>query len=126
MTSTKVSRTEVPRLRGLLEVMPLSLAQYERMIADGILGEDEPLELLEGYIIGIDRGGGPGMPPNPEHSSATARVNRRFTKALPDPWLVRCQDPIRLSPLDAPGAGTEPQPDVFVIRGPESRFDHRR
>ncbi len=126
MTLTKVSHKAAPRLRGLLDILPLSIDQYERMIAEGILGEDDAIELLEGHLVAIDRGGGPGMPPNPEHSSATGRLNRRLTRVLPDAWLVRCQDSIRLSPSGEIGAGTEPQPDIFVIRGPESRYDHCR
>jgi Uma2 family endonuclease len=119
-------RDERPRYEGRWELWPLSSDQYERMISEGILGEDDAIELLDGYLVAPDRGGGPGMPPNPEHSSATGRLNRRLTKALPDPWLVRCQDPIRLGPRGVPGAGMEPQPDVFVIQGPESRYAHRR
>ena len=60
------------------------------------------------------------MPPNPEHSSATSRLNRRLTRALPDPWLVRCQDPIHLGPVGVTAPRTEPEPDVFVIQGPEA------
>ena len=115
-----------PRYEGRRELWPLSSEQYERMNKEGILGEDDPIELLEGYLVAIDRGGGPGMPPKPEHSYATASVHRRLTRALPDPWLARSQDPIRLSPAGVPGVGREPQPDVFVIQGPENRYAHRR
>lgn len=112
-----------PRLAGLAELWPLSLDQYHRMIATGILGEDDPVELLEGYLVAKDYGRGPGMPPAPEHASATGRLNRRLTKTLPDTWVVRCQDPIQLGPAGVAGAGSEPQPDVAVAQGPESRYD---
>ena len=62
MTLTKVTRTEVPRLWGQLEVVPLSINQYERMIETGILGEDDPIELLEGYMVGMDKGLGQARP----------------------------------------------------------------
>jgi len=51
-----VSQTSGPHLRGLLEIFPLSIDQYERMIAEGILGEDDAIELLEGPLVAIDRG----------------------------------------------------------------------
>jgi Uma2 family endonuclease len=119
-------RDGTPCYAGRWELWPLSSDQYERMISEGILGEDDAIELLDGYLVALDRGGGPGMPPNPEHSSSTGRLNRRLTRALPDPWLVRCQDPVRLGPAGVTGAGMEPQPDVFVIQGPEDRYAHRR
>src|SRR5437667_12554052 len=62
MTLTKVSRTEVPLLRGQLEVVPMSIDQYERMIEAGILGEDAPIEFLEGYLVGKDQGLGQARP----------------------------------------------------------------
>jgi len=109
-------------LRGRFQLVPLSIVQYERMIATGILGEDDPIELLEGYLVALDRGGGPGMPPSPAHCSATGRFNRRLTRALPDPWFVHCQNPIRLGQPEIAGGGSEPQPDVAVVQGPDTRF----
>jgi hypothetical protein len=114
-----------PRYAGRLELWPLSIDQYERMIAEGILGEDDPIELLEGYLVAIDRGGGPGMPPGPKHSLATDRANKQLTKKLPEPWVVRGQNPIRLGPPDLPGGGHEPQPDVAVAEGPDTRYVQR-
>jgi Uma2 family endonuclease len=114
-----------PRLAGLMEVWPLTLDQYERMIAAGIINEDDAVELLEGYLVATDRGRGPGMPPAPEHASATRRLNRRLAKALSDAWVISCQDPIRLGPPHVAGAASEPQPDVAVAIGPEDRYDHQ-
>jgi hypothetical protein len=111
-----------PRLRGLLELWPLSVEQFERMIAAGILEEDDPIELLQGYLVALDRGGGPGMPPGPKHALTTNRVNREFSRRLPDPWVVSVQNPIRLGQMSIPGASSEPQPDVAVVRGPDTRF----
>jgi hypothetical protein len=62
MTVTKVSRTEVPRLRGMLEIVPLSVEQYEQMIVAGILTEDDPVEFVEGYLVGLGEGMGPARP----------------------------------------------------------------
>jgi Uma2 family endonuclease len=113
-----------PRLAGTAELWPLSLDQYHQMIAAGILAEDDPIELIDGYLVAKDSGRGPGMPPAPEHASSTSRVNRRLSRALAETWVVRCQDPIQLGPSDIAGAGSEPQPDVAVAQGPESRYDN--
>ena len=114
-----------PRWRGLLEIWPLTLAQYQRMIELAIIEEDDPVEMLEGYLIAKDRGRGPGMGAGPEHSSAVGRLTRRFIRALPDPWVVRCQDPISLGPPKVPGAASQPEPDLVVAQGPEGRYDHQ-
>jgi Uma2 family endonuclease len=114
-----------PRLAGLMEVWPLSIEQYERMNAMGIFDEDDPIELLDGYLVAIDRGRGPGMPPGPKHALGTDRVHRHLTRTLPEPWLIRGQNPIRLGPPTVAGAGSEPQPDVSVVRGPESLYEQR-
>ncbi len=114
-----------PRLAGLMEVWPLSIEQYERMLAEGILGEDDPIELLEGYLVATDRGRGPGMGVGPEHASATSQLTRRLSRTLPETWVVRCQDPIGLGPAEVAGAGSEPQPDVAVAQGPDSRYVQR-
>jgi Uma2 family endonuclease len=111
-----------PRLAGLLELWPLSVEQFERMIAAGILGEDDPIELLQGYMVALDRGGGPGMPPGPKHALTTDRVTKQLTKKLPEPWVVRGQNPIRLGQISIPGASSEPEPAVAVVRGPDTRF----
>src|ERR1051326_4980874 len=96
-----------PRLGGVAELWPLSLDQYHRMIAAGILDEDDRIELLDGYLVAKDSGRGPGMPPGPEHASATSRVNRRLSRTLPETWVVRCQDPIHIGPSAVAGAGSE-------------------
>ena len=53
-------QSEIPRLRGEFAILPLSIRQFERINALGILREDDPVELLKGYMVAIDRGGGPG------------------------------------------------------------------
>src|SRR5437667_5014249 len=141
MTVTKGSPTEVPRLRGILDIVRLSTEQYDRMIAAGIIAEDDPVELSDGYLVGLnhavgaagphpdspqngplrglvplwplsivqyqqmiaaailpegaqiellegflvakDRGMGPGMAQGIPHRRTVRRVNRRLTESLP-------------------------------------------
>ena len=116
---------DAPRLMDLYEIWPLTLEQYQRMIRTAIIEEDDPIEMIEGYLIAKDRGRGPGMGAGPEHSAAVGRVTRRFMWALGASWVVRCQDPIELGPSNVPGAASQPEPDLVVAQGPESRYDHR-
>jgi hypothetical protein len=114
-----------PRWRDLLEIWPLTVEQYQRMIRTGIIEEDDPVELIEGYLIAKDRGRGPGMGAGPEHAAGVGRITRRFMRALQAPWVVRCQDPIDLGKVNVPGGGSQPEPDLAVAQGPEDRYDHR-
>ncbi|NLX99479.1 MAG: Uma2 family endonuclease [Rhodopirellula sp.] len=84
-------------------VCRLSVEQYHQMARAGILSEDSPLELLDGWLV-------PKMTKNPPHSVVTDRVRRALEQTLPAGWLVRSQEPITLS-------ASEPEPDVAVVRG---------
>jgi Uma2 family endonuclease len=77
---------------------------YFRMVAAGILTEDDRVELLGGQIVDV-------RPSNPPHAAAVARVLRVFNRALRDDQaLARDQSPLDLEPYDAP------EPDVAVVR----------
>src|SRR5437870_3310065 len=103
---------DAPRWRGMLEIWPLTLDQYQRMIRLGIIEEDDPVEMIDGYLIAKDRGRGPGMGAGPEHATAVGRLTRRFILALAAQWVVRCQAPIEFGPGTIPGAGSQPEPDL--------------
>ena len=84
-------------------VWRFSVAQYHQMIRLGILTEDDPVELLEGWII-------QKMPKNPPHRAATKLTRNALEEIVPEGWYVDAQEPITL--LDS-----EPEPDVVVVRG---------
>ncbi len=77
------------------------------MIDAGILTEDHPIELLEGWLV-------PRMPKNPSHRLATGLIRETLEGLLPDDWYVDSQEPI--TTLDS-----EPEPDVVVVKGPRRR-----
>ncbi len=77
--------------------------EYERMIATGILTEDERLELIDGEIR-------PMSPIGSRHAACVKRLIALFTEKLGRSVIVGAQDPIRLSD------DTEPQPDISVLR----------
>ena len=86
----------------------LSVEQYHEMINTGILDEDDPVELLEGWLI-------PKMPKNPPHSFTTDLIRDAFTHMLPSGWHVKEQAPITTK-------DSEPEPGITIIRG--SRRDY--
>lgn len=81
----------------------LSVAQYHRMIAAGILTSDDPIELLNGWLI-------QKMTKNPPHRIATRLVREALEAVIPKDWYVETQEPITLT-------DSEPEPDVAIIRG---------
>jgi Uma2 family endonuclease len=81
----------------------LSVAQYHAMADAGILDEDAPVELLEGWLV-------QKMTKNPPHSVATTLVRRALEQILPRGWYVASQEPITTR-------DSEPEPDLMVVRG---------
>src|SRR6476646_2413621 len=93
---TVPDKPEVPRWRGLLDLQPLTLEQYHRMIETGILAEDAPVALLEGYLVAKDRGKGSGMGHGHAHAAGVSSLYRLLFIALSHGWVVRSQLPITL------------------------------
>jgi Uma2 family endonuclease len=80
-----------------------SVDQYHAMIRTGILTEDDPVELLEGWLV-------TKMPKNPHYRVATHLIRQALESILPPGWCVDTQEP--LTTIDS-----EPEPDVMVVRG---------
>src|SRR5947209_10974776 len=80
----------------------LSVAQYHAMARHGILDDDAPVELLEGWLV-------QKMTKHPPHSIATRRTRRALETILPAAWYADSQEPITLS-------HSEPEPDVLIAR----------
>jgi Uma2 family endonuclease len=80
----------------------LSVEQYHAIADAGILTEDDPVELLEGWLVRK-------MTKHKPHSIATRRLRRALDRMLPAGWYVDSQEPITT-------VDSEPEPDVFVAR----------
>jgi Uma2 family endonuclease len=81
----------------------LSVDQYHAMIQAGILQDDDPVELLEGYLV-------QKMPKKPLHRASTRLLRQALERLIPDGWYVDSQEPITT-------ADSEPEPDITVVRG---------
>ena len=90
---------------------PFSVREYERMIETGVLGEDDPVELLEGWIVFK-------MTRNPPHDVAVALASELLIRLLPAGWHVRSQ-----SAITTPDS--VPEPDLAVVRGNQRDYAAR-
>jgi Uma2 family endonuclease len=83
-------------------VARISVSQFHAMVRSGAFDEDDPLELLEGWLF-------KKMPKNPPHRVATRAARKALEKVLPPEWEVESQEPITTD-------DSEPEPDISVIR----------
>ena len=72
------------------------------MVRLDILSDDDPVELLEGWLIYK-------MPKNPPHRATTKLTRNALEAIIPGDWYVDTQEPITL--IDS-----EPEPDVVIVR----------
>lgn len=89
----------------------LSVDQYHEMIRAGILTDEDPVELLDGYLVRQ-------MPKYPLPSFVTQELRDWFAKVLPPDYFANAQEPVTLPT-------SEPEPDVSVIRGKRHGFASR-
>jgi hypothetical protein len=78
------------------------------MIQAGVLSEDDPVELLEGWIV-------PKMPRHPLHDATIDRAQETLRGKLPPNWRVRVQSAITTET-------SEPEPDISLVPGPAERY----
>jgi Uma2 family endonuclease len=89
----------------------LTLDQYHAMVQSGILTDDDPVELLEGWLV-------TKIPKKPSHRTVTRLVRKSLEAVVPAGWVVESQEPITVD-------DSEPEPDVSVVRGDDRRYaDH--
>ena len=101
----KRAERRTPTTMATLARRRFSVDEYDRMIAAGILQEDEHVELLGGAIVCMAPIGIP-------HANVVSFLLNWFARRLPEAFHVRVQDPIRIPPK------AEPEPDLVIVRGP--------
>jgi Uma2 family endonuclease len=109
---TRVQARNQPRFTVPTEpIWRLDVAQYHAMIQAGILTDDDPIELLEGWLVTT-------MPKNPPHRLSTQLTREALAGLLPPGWYADDQEPITTE-------DSEPEPDVSVVRGERRAFRDR-
>ena len=88
-----------------LPLKSFSLEEYQRITRNGILDENDRVELLYGCIISK-------MSINPPHSAAVMALNILISRLLPSGMVPRVQDPITF-----PTIASEPEPDLVIASG---------
>ncbi len=91
----------------------ITVDEYERMIEDGTIGEDDPIELIEGRLVAK-------MTKKPDHMSSSGRARRAIESVLPSGWHARVEGPVRI-----PSRDSEPEPDLAVVRGEIDDYEDR-
>jgi Uma2 family endonuclease len=84
-------------------VRRFSVEEYHRMIEAGILGENDRVELVDGWIVEMS-------PIGPSHATCVSLLASALQDLLPPGWIVRVQSPITLP-------NGEPEPDIAVVKG---------
>ena len=93
-------------------VYRFTVEQYDRMVQDGTIREDDPVELLNGIVVRK-------MPRGPRHVTSTKACQRTLHHLLAAGWHVAKEDPVRIPDHD------EPEPDIAVVRGADTAYrDH--
>ncbi len=78
--------------------------EYDRLIDLGILDEDEPIELVQGYLVFRE-------PKSDPHERAIELVSDALRSVFGPGWRIRVGAPLALDP------DSEPEPDVSVVQG---------
>lgn len=86
-----------------LEQRLFMFGEVERMVAAGILGEDDRLELIEGVLVKLS-------PMGPRHAGSIARLTALFGQLAWPSTILWVQNPIQLSAYSAP------EPDLAIVR----------
>ena len=93
-----------PRRLPTEPIWRLSVDKYHEMIQAGILTEDDPVELLEGWLV-------EKMPKNAAaHPGHTDSPGRLWSGSSPPGWFVNAQEPVTTT-------DSEPEPDASVRAG---------
>jgi Uma2 family endonuclease len=111
ITTSNPDATEKPLAVPTDPVWRLSVDQYHTMIDTGVLTDDDPVELLKGWLI-------TKMPKKPPHRLSTQLTREALAVLLPPGWYVDAQEPITTK-------DSEPEPDVVVVRGDRRHYADR-
>ncbi len=111
MTQVAVQPLPTPETDPAEVFWRMSVPQYHGMIDAGLLTDDDPVELLYGWLIYK-------MPKNPYHRLVTRRIRAALERLVPKAWFVESQEPITTD-------DSEPEPDVIVVQGDPEDYGDR-
>jgi Uma2 family endonuclease len=80
-----------------------TVAEYHELIRLGLLNEEDPYELIEGWLV-------TKMMKNPPHDSLVNFLSQSLIRILPPDWSCRTQSAVTL-------ADGEPELDIAIVQG---------
>ncbi|WP_116105161.1 Uma2 family endonuclease [Lewinella sp. IMCC34191] len=107
-----MTATADPNIELLAHLHFITVERYHAMIEAGILGEDDPVELLNGKIVNRS-------PIGRFHAVCVRTINAHFVKLLDGKYLCSQEQPITIA------EGSEPEPDYVIAWLSEHNYlDH--
>lgn len=88
-----------------------TVPQYIKLAAENAFGYEARTELIDGLVV-------QKMARDAPHDGTLGYLTRRFGRWLPDDWIHRCQLGLLL-------ARSVPEPDLAIVRGPETTYQRR-
>jgi hypothetical protein len=92
-------------------VYRFTVDDYHKMIAEGLISENDRVELIHGWIVAK-------MGINPPHNTAVNRLMKAFFAITGPGGVVRIQQPITTP-------DSEPEPDVVLATGTDANYEKR-
>jgi Uma2 family endonuclease len=121
-TSTRARiASPVERVRDMVSIVPITIEQYQKMIAEQIVPEDSAVELLRGMLVRKNRSviGEDPMGHSPLHVMIVALLTALASKINSATAYLQIQLPIDCPP------DSSPEPDAAIIRGnPRDYLNH--
>lgn len=87
----------------------LTVKEYHQMAEAGIFDPDEKLELINGEIVYMS-------PVGSKHAHCVDVLNMHLITQIAGKAVVRVQNPLALF------EGSEPEPDLAVVKGPANKY----
>jgi Uma2 family endonuclease len=111
MTAT-LQRPLAKRNKGFDPDFRFTVAQYQKMIAQGIISAEARVELLNGKVVNK-------MARNPPHDTSLSLTKDELEAVLSAEWYMRVQMAVVL------GKFGQPEPDIAVVLAPIKRYSKR-
>ncbi|CAN5617491.1 Uma2 family endonuclease [soil metagenome] len=113
LEATKTTPTTKVFQNGqILDARLISVGEYDRMIAHGILTDEDKVELLNGVII-------KKMPKGIKHAALNDLITEIFREKLGNRIIIRNQNPVVLDDF------SEPEPDLVLAKLPRKIYFKR-
>lgn len=93
-------------------LLRVTCERYHQMVASGALGENDGVELINGFIV-------TKMPIGPTHGGTVNTLLRAISRKLTDEFVIAVQNPITIHDY------SEPEPDLVVAKYRDGCYSDR-